>query len=255
MALPRYPPLLRMRLLALLPVLLPLLLVSCIEGEEEIWLEPDGSGRIEATYKMPTVVAQKIGDPDELVEILKNAAARDPHIELTSVSHQTRRGGVTLKFSGTFDDLRKLATFPQRQLRDPAEPDKRVKAEVLFGTTHLDISWRGLSYERQVDISWLLKSSPAAKSIVRVPALLGNSSFRYTLNLPTSARESNSTTQSQDGHKLEWLFPLKNHVQEPMHLTAEGDLPLPGTLWLIPLAVLVLLFLIQNRRARKKLQR
>ena len=255
MALPRYPPLLRMRLLALLPVLLPLLLVSCIEGEEEIWLEPDGSGRIEATYKMPTVVAQKIGDPDELVEILKNAAARDPHIELTSVSHQTRRGGVTLKFSGTFDDLRKLATFPQRQLRDPAEPDKRVKAEVLFGTTHLDISWRGLSYERQVDISWLLKSSPAAKSIVRVPALLGNSSFRYTLNLPTSARESNSTTQSQDGHRLEWLFPLKNHVQEPMHLTAEGDLPLPGTLWLIPLAVLVLLFLIQNRRARKKLQR
>ena len=245
----------RKRLLFLLPVLLPLLLVSCIEGEEEIWLEPDGSGRIEATYKMPTVVAQKIGDPEELVEILKNAAARDPHIELTSVSHQTRRGGVTLKFSGTFDDLRKLATFPQRQLRDPAEPDKRVKAEVLFGTTHLDISWRGLSYERQVDISWLLKSSPAAKSIVRVPALLGNSSFRYTLNLPTSARESNSTTQSQDGHRLEWLFPLKNHVQEPMHLTAEGDLPLPGTLWLIPLAVLVLLFLIQNRRARKKLQR
>ena len=243
------------RLLFLLPVLLPFLLVSCIEGEEEIWLEPDGSGRIEATYKMPTVVARKIGDPEELVEILKNAAARDPHIELTSVSHQTRRGGVTLKFSGTFDDLRKLATFPARQLRDPAEPDKRVKAEVLFGTTHLDISWRGLSYERQVDISWLLKSSPAAKSIVRVPALLGNSSFRYTLNLPTSARESNSTTQSQDGHKLEWLFPLKNHVQEPMHLTAEGDLPLPGTLWLIPLAVLVLLFLIQNRRARKKLQR
>jgi hypothetical protein len=40
-----------------------------------------------------------------------------------------------------------------------------------------------------------------------------------------------------------------------MHLTAEGDLPLPGSLWLIPFAVLVLLFLIQNRRARKKLPR
>ena len=245
----------RKRLLFLLPVLLPLLLVSCIEGEEEIWLEPDGSGRIEATYKMPTVVAQKIGDPEELVEILKNAAARDPHIELTSVSHQTRRGGITLKFSGTFDDLRKLATFPQRQLRDPAEPDKRVKAEVLFGETHLDISWRGISYDRQVDISWLLKSSPAAKAIVKVPALLGDSSFRYTLNLPAPARESNATARSQDGHKLEWLFLLKDHAEQPMHLTAEGDFPLPGTLWLIPFAILVLLFLIQNRRARKKLQR
>ena len=47
-----------MRLLSLLPVLFSLFLVSCIEGEEEIWLEPDGSGRIEATYKMPTAVAR-----------------------------------------------------------------------------------------------------------------------------------------------------------------------------------------------------
>ncbi|MEC8942451.1 MAG: hypothetical protein VYC95_06945, partial [Verrucomicrobiota bacterium] len=69
-----------MRLLSLLPVLFSLFLVSCIEGEEEIWLEPDGSGRIEATYKMPTAVVRKIGDPDELVEKLKEAAARDPHI-------------------------------------------------------------------------------------------------------------------------------------------------------------------------------
>ena len=244
----------RKRLLFLLPVLLPLLLVSCIEGEEEIWLEPDGSGRIEATYKMPTAVARKIGDPDELVEKLKEAAARDPHIQLTSVSHEARRGGITLKFSGTFDDLRKLATFPQRQLRDPAEPDKRVKAEVLFGETNLDISWRGISYDRQVDISWLLKSSPAAKAIVKVPALLGDSSFHYTLNLPAPARESNATTRSQDGHKLEWHFLLKDHAEKPMHLTAEGNLPLPGTLWLLPLAVLVLLFLIQNRRARKRAQ-
>ncbi|MAT46523.1 MAG: hypothetical protein CMO35_03720, partial [Verrucomicrobiaceae bacterium] len=102
------------RLSALLAALLALLLVSCIEGEEEIWLQTDGSGRIEATYKMPTAVAQKIGKPDELVRTLKEAAARDPHVDLTSVEHQARRGGITLKFSGTFDDLRKLASFPQR---------------------------------------------------------------------------------------------------------------------------------------------
>ena len=243
-----------MRLLFLLPVLLSLFLMSCIEGEEEIWLEPDGSGRIEATYRIPTVVAQKIGNPDELVEILKDAAARDPHVELTSVSHEAGRGGITLKFSGTFDDLRQLATFPQRQLRDPAKPDKRVKAEVLFGETDLDISPRGIFYDRQVDISWLLKSSPAAKAIVRVPALMGDSSFHYTLNLPAPARESNSTARSRDGRKLEWHFLLKEHVEEPMHLTARGGLPLPRSLWLLPLAVLILLVVIQNRRARKRIR-
>ena len=50
----------RTHLPALLAGLLAFLLVSCIEGEEEIWLKPDGSGRIQATYKMPTAVAQKI---------------------------------------------------------------------------------------------------------------------------------------------------------------------------------------------------
>ena len=103
------------RLSALLAALLALLLVSCIEGEEEIWLETDGSGRIEATYKMPTAVAEKIGKPNELVRILKEAATRDPHFELNSIEHQTGPGGVTIQFSGTFDDLRKLASFPQRQ--------------------------------------------------------------------------------------------------------------------------------------------
>ncbi len=245
----------RTHLPALIAGLLAFLLVSCIEGEEEIWLQTDGSGRIEATYRMPTAVAQKIGEPDELVRILKEAAARDPHVELTSVEHQARRDGITLKFSGTFDDLRKLASFPQRQLRDPEKPDKRVKAEVLFGETNLKISRRGISYDRKVDISWLLKSSPAAKPIVKIPALLGKSSFRYTLNLPVPARESNATSRSGNGHRLEWTFPLKKHVEEPMHLTAEGDLPLPGTIWIILLTALVLLFFIQNRRAKKKLQR
>ncbi|MEC9055482.1 MAG: hypothetical protein VX633_09260, partial [Verrucomicrobiota bacterium] len=227
----------------------------CIEGEEEIWLKPDGSGRIEATYKMPTAVAQKIGKPDELVRTLKEAAARDPHVDLTSVEHQTKRGGITLKFSGTFDDLRKLASFPQRQLRDPEKPDKRVRAEVLFGETKLETSWRRISYDRNVDISWLLKSSPAAKPILKIPALLGNSFFRYTLNLPVPAGESNATSRSESEHKLEWSFLLKNHVEEPMHLTAAGDLPLPPSLWIILLPALLLLFFIQNRRARKKLQR
>ncbi len=240
---------------ALLAGLLAFLLVSCIEGEEEIWLKPDGSGRIQATYKMPTAVAQKIGKPDELVRTLKEAAARDPHVDLTSVEHQARRGGITLKFSGTFDDLRKLASFPQRQLRDPEKPDKRVRAEVLFGETKLETSWRGISYDRNVDISWLLKSSPAAKPILKIPALLGNSSFRYTLNLPVPARESNAPSRSESGHKLEWTFLLKNHVEEPMHLTAAGDLPLPRSLWIILLPAVLLLFFIQNRRARKKIQR
>ena len=73
-----------------------LVLSGCIECEEEIWLNPDGSGRIEARYKMPSAVAKRIGEPDELVRVLQEAAERDPHVEITSLTHTAEGGGVTV---------------------------------------------------------------------------------------------------------------------------------------------------------------
>ena len=247
-----------MRLLPLIPALFALLLASCIEGEEEIWLERDGSGHMEATYRMPTVVIQKLGGPEEFVRSLTEAAARDPHVAITEASHEARSGVVTLRFSANFDDLRKLATFPQRQFRDPDRPDVPVREEVLFGQTEIDVSWRGISYQRTIDLSSLLQSNPMARNFVRVPGLLRDSSFHYILNLPASATETNATTSSGDGQRLEWHFLLKDHVSSPMHLKARGKIPLPGILWflgLIPLLALVLLFFIRNQRSMAKLRR
>lgn len=231
-----------------------LVLSGCIEGEEEIWLNPDGSGRIEARYKMPSAVAKRIGEPDELVRVLQEAAERDPHVEITSLTHTAEGGGVTLLFSGTFDDLNKLASFPRRQLRDASKPDKRVKAEVLFGEAEMSISEDAIIYDRKVDISWLLQSTPAAKSIARMPALLGKSNLNFILNLPGAARESNASSQSEEGRRLEWNFLLKEHATEPMSMTAEATLPPSRSLWMVLVLIPVLLFLIQNRRSRTKLE-
>ena len=51
-------------ILTLLPAIL--LLVSCIDGDEELWLEKDGSGRLEATYKMPGAIMARFGSAPEL---------------------------------------------------------------------------------------------------------------------------------------------------------------------------------------------
>ena len=61
-----------------------LALASCIEGEEQIWLNADGSGRVEARYKMPSAVAKRIGEPAELVRVLQEAA--DEGLELVASS-------------------------------------------------------------------------------------------------------------------------------------------------------------------------
>lgn len=228
------------------------MLSGCIEGEEQIWLNADGSGRIEARYKMPSAVAKRIGEPAELVKVLQEAAERDPHVEITKLTHTTEGGGITLTFSGTFDDLNKLASFPQRQLRDASQPDKRVQAEVLFGESAMVISDDNIAYDRNIDISWLLQSTPATKSIAKMPALFGKSSLTFILNLPGEARESNASSQSENKRRLEWNFLLKENTAGPMPMTARAALPASKPPWLFLLAIMALVFLVQNVRNRKK---
>ena len=91
-----------MRLIARFTPLLCLLLLSCIEGREEVWLNRDGSGRLEASYRMPGVVMQQLGKPEDVVRTLQEAAARDEHVELTEVTHRKEKGFIILEFSGTF---------------------------------------------------------------------------------------------------------------------------------------------------------
>lgn len=232
-----------------------LALASCIEGEEQVWLNADGSGRVEARYKMPSAVAKRMGDPAELVRILQEAAARDPHVEITHLAHTSEAGGVTLAFSGTFDDLNKLASFPKRQLRDTSNPDKRVQAEVLFGEASMVIADDTITYDREVDISWLLQSNPATKSIAKMPALFGKSSLTFILNLPGEAEKSNASSQSEDKLRLEWNFPLKENANGPMSMTAKAALAGSNPPWLFLLAIVPLVFFVQNARTRKKLER
>jgi hypothetical protein len=234
-------------LLALIP--LALVLCSCIEGEEVTWLELDGSGRLEAVYKMPPVVMSSFGGPESLATTLREAAARDTHVDLDYVRHRTERGSVFFEFAGSFDDLRNLCTFPQRQLRDPAEPDKPVSAEALFGESTLKISPRGISVHRTIDISGVLP-----KNIRRAPGLLDDSTFRYILHLPVGAKESNATSSAAGARKLEWTFLLKDHATTPMILTAEAPLPLPSWLW-PALAGILLILLALTALVLKRLRR
>lgn len=234
----------------LIAVLLPaLLLAACIDGEETTWLERDGSGRLEAVYRMPPAVMAELGGPETLARTLAEGAARDPHVDLDRITHRTEKGRVVFEFAGTFDDLRNLCSFPQRQLRDPAKPDEPVDAEALFGETDLAIGPRGIAVHRTIDISGVLP-----RSFKVAPALLGDSSFRYILHLPVNAKATNAEEISGDGRTLTWTFLLKNHATEPMILTAEAPLPIPAWVWLAALAFLLalaaLLSLLVKRRRK-----
>jgi len=230
------------------PLLAPLcaLFAGCIEGNETIWLERDGSGRLSATYRMPALVMNNFGGAETLREHLLEAARGDPHVDLARVQHRSRRERVIFEFEGTFDSLENLVSFPQRRLRDPARPDVPVKSEALFGESTLDISPLSLTLHRSIDIA------PVLPELVRKnPALLADSTVHYTVHLPVEAGQTNATTISPDRRRLEWRFRLRDHLDQPMELHAQAPLPLPWWIWfaggLLAALVLVLLALAVRR--------
>jgi hypothetical protein len=224
-----------LRLLFLLPILL---LVSCIDGDEEIWLERDGSGRIEAVYRMPPMIMNRLGSAPALQEKLEDAIAKEPTIRIRHIGHRSEEGRVVFEFGADFDDVRTLATFPRRRLRDPAAPDIPVKEEALFGQMNLEVRSLALSFDREVDLSTALP-----QSAIQNPGMLGESAFRYTVHLPASASRHNATSTSNNGRTLHWEFLLRKHTDAPMSILMKAPLPIPWWVW-FTVFLLVLVFLL-----------
>jgi len=225
----------------LLPLLcLVALLSSCIDGEEEIWIETDGSGRLEATYTMPKAFMDELGGAETLTEKLRAAAKKDDSITIGTLEHGTGDDGRQfLHFTAEFTDLRELAKFPQKHLRDPSKPNETASEEALFGEINLSLSGLLMSIDRKIDLAPILPES--AKSN---PAFLGSSTFQYTFHLPVVPTEHDAHEISADGKTLTWSFLLRDYTDKPMTIWAKAPLPLPWWLWAGGIVVGIFLLLI-----------
>lgn len=235
-------------------LLLPLLafiltLTSCIEGDEELWLNRDGSGRIDATYRMPPAIMNRFGGADKLQKRLEKAINKEPGIRIDEISHHLEGAQVVFHLKADFDDAREFVGLPRKHLRDPDTPDTPSTEEAFFGVMNLQLSGLSLEFDRNVDLS------PALPPSIRDNAvMLGDSAFRYTLHLPTKPSTHNATSTSNDGATLHWAFPLKKHASTPMLLQTSMPLPIPLWLWaLVGAVVLLLIFIVAKfikRRTR-----
>lgn len=232
------------RLIFLVP--LAFLLVSCIDGDEEIWLEHDGSGRLEAIYKMPPQIMQRFGSAPVLQKKLEDAIAKEPGIKIQHIDNRMESGRVVFEFKATFDDIRTLAAFPKKHLRSRDTPDQAGSEEALFGSMNLELKGLTLAFDRTVDLAPVLPDN-----IRQNPGFLGESAFRYSVHLPGSATRHNATSIDNDGRTLRWIFPLRNHTSRPMALTMKAPLPIPWWIWLaggLLIALAVYLIVLAARR-------
>lgn len=237
----------RLLVLALLSFL-ALLTPSCIEGEEELWINLDKSGRLEARYEFPSIALKQLGDPEKIVEALKQVAAREKGLTMNLCTATTEGTKTSLHLKGEFDDVLELFELAARNeeffvAEAEVDPDKieAVAGDIEFRFTNL----RGV-FTREIDLNHLFP-----ELVSKRPGMLGSSTFKYTLHLPVPVKVTDAHTVSPDGKSVSWTFLLREHFGHPMKMSLKTKLP--WWIWLVLAAaglLLLALILLVLRLAR-----
>ena len=235
-----------LRFLLILPVML---LCSCIEGEEEIWVKGDGSGKLVAHYRLPSLALRELGDPSDYVRAIKIIDEQEDGIEVQVITFEVKSGKAILHLEATFEnalDLLELAERSESVFVEEAQADP-TQLDAISGKIDVGIDGLSPTFNRAVSLGPILPSM-----VQKSPAMLGKSNFRYTIHLPADVKETNAHEVSEDQRTVTWNFLLKEYLNQPMVMSVKTSLPIP---WWVLATLATLVFtiasLILKRRQRR----
>ncbi|MDB4353750.1 hypothetical protein N9Z02_00435 [Akkermansiaceae bacterium] len=237
------------RWISLLLILPFLSLVSCIEGEEEIWLNWDASGKIRAHYEFPPAMRASFGDLSLIVKAIKDLDEREKGIEVQEIQFEQDGPKLIFHLEATFDNATELMEVSERNLdiivNDTGMPPEQ--SEAMAGDITFEIEGFDAFFDREVNLSALFP-----EMVKRNPQLLGKSNFRYKINLPFPVESSNAHAVTNEGKSLEWIFLLKEHTQDPLSMSLKAKLSIPWWIWAIAgLLILIVAGLIWRKFLRR----
>jgi len=207
---------------------IPLLfLTSCIEGEEEIWINWDASGKIRAHYEFPPILRVKLGDPKAFIIALRDLDEREEGIEIQELSFEQVGSKFVFHLEATFDDV--------TELQEISERNADTLVEAIAGSMSLAMQGLNISFQREILLDGMFP-----ERVIRNPQYLGSSNFRYQIHLPFPVKSSNAHAVTNDGKSLEWIFLLKEHTQEPMEMSLDTRIILPWWIWAIAIILILI---------------
>lgn len=227
-------------LIALLLFLPIAVLTSCVEGEEEIWINADASGRATARYEFPTKALEELGDPADLLRAIERIDENEEGLEFQTCSFEKVGFNTALTIEATFENALDLLTIAERNQTVITE-ETSANPETLDGVAgKIDFQFEGINptYDRAVSISSLFPADLAPLKEFALRAALRRAAFKYTLHVPSEILETNATQVSDDRKTATWIFPLKEHFEAPIQMSLKMRPPIPWWAWLI-LALLI----------------
>lgn len=207
-----------------------LVLVSCIDCREEIWLNANGSGRADVSYSLPAAAARFQGGEAGVRRMIGDFLKNTPAISNSSYEVSTEEDRLKIRVLASFDS----ATDLKRISKGAALEELPSSANHLAGEFAVTVRGRAVDFSRTIAPG---KALPGA-------AFLPVSRFRdrnltYIVHLPQAATESNATRVENEGRTLVWEYPLAGAIQTPVTLRFKASIPIPS--WIVVAAAAVVL--------------
>lgn len=226
-------------------VLVILALTGCIEYEEEVWINADGSGKIHFEIAVPSMMAQKMTEGDDglakLYGDLQNAKERFAAVdglEAEEVKTYEKAGKVILSVRLQFDSWDRLG-----KLQD--KPDS-LRGKGVLGEVSLSEDESGnIVFKREVGVenpNAGTEENEMAQALVQ--GLLSNYTWSYTLHFPATVVSANAAEEDIDreSNTVTWEFGLASITNGPVVMEATLEPP-SGVYWYLVLGVLLVLII------------
>lgn len=235
---------LRRRLALALTAIAHVLLCSCIESHEEVWLEPDGSGRAEIRATLPAAVLAAKGGEKEVGAMIETALSSTKAFTRAHHEITTRGDRAEIRIEADFDSAMDLIEVTE----GPSSAELPPAVKHMAGTLQVAIHGRTLDFKRTISPG---KALPGA-GLLPASALDGGR-LVTVVHLPAAAFDHNATRVENQGRTLVWEIPLAQAVRKPMVTRFRMDIPIP---WHLVAGIAIPLILgsvwLIRRRARRK---
>ncbi|MBK1834083.1 hypothetical protein [Roseibacillus ishigakijimensis] len=222
---------------------------SCLESEEEIWVNADSSGRARLHLTAPTLLFDELGGAETFAAKIRQVCQESDNLTLASLHSARKNGSQELQLEVSFRDVLALGDDLQG-FREPDSSSRESAVEHYFGSPRLQAGFPHLQYRRAIDWQTLV---PDAGPQAWWKPLLGNAQVHYQLHLPSVAKNHNAHQVSPDGRTLQWTFATRDLLSGEAEMTVQTPIPGLGRHFFL-LGTLLLALVVALLALRKRLR-
>ena len=227
-------------------LLLAISVSSCLDTEEEIWINADASGAGRISLTVPAAATSLHGGEAGIRKMAEDFLKSTPAFSSYLVETKTENKRTTIKAAFTFENA---LDFLDSSFTEAMEELSGGGREML-GVTEIDFRGLTLDFHRRTELS---KAIPGAAFLPR--SQLAGHQVKTIIHLPKAATSHNATSTENAGRTLIWATPLATALREPVETNFTMPLPVPWlTIGVTALTILLLLAFLGHHilRRRKK---